>query len=77
MNRDAAVRLVNSWIERYRLYLKDGGGAAGVHATAKEALIEAIAKAFAEVRPVAAPVEPPALPKRGRGRPPTKVAVDG
>lgn len=68
MNRDTAVRLVNNWIERYRLYLKDGGGSAGVHHVAKEALINAIADVFAQVPP-ALPV--PALPEkpRGRGRP--------
>lgn len=58
MNRDAAVRLVNAWIEDYRIYLKDGGGSAGVHATAKEALISRISDAF-QARPT-----PPPLPTK-------------
>ena len=65
MNRDAAVRLVNGWIDRYRLYLKDGGGAAGVHHVAKEALINDIA---AVLESVPIPVEPPKL----RGTPAKK-----
>lgn len=60
MTREAAARLVNGWVDDYRMWLKDGGGAAGVHPKAKEALIEKIAAAFAQVV-----VPPPPPPLRG------------
>jgi hypothetical protein len=48
--KERAVQLVNHWIHEYRMWLKDGGGAAGVQAQPKEALIELIAEAFRQCR---------------------------
>lgn len=52
MELDRAVALVNGWIKEYHGYLKDGGGAQGVHAKAKAALIEKIRVALCESKPV-------------------------
>jgi len=44
-----AVRVVATFIEKYRMYLTDGSNH-GLHARAKEGLIAGIVDAFAEVR---------------------------
>lgn len=56
---ERAIRLVSGWIDDYRIYLKDGGGSAGVHAAAKEGLINAVTQAFKDItlaQPPAGPV---------------------
>ena len=64
MSKDAAVALVNGWIKDFQIYLKDGGGAAGVHAKAKEALIERISLALASSPASKEPVKPKKKPTK-------------
>ena len=67
---ERASRTVNGWVDQYRIYLKDGGGAKGVHPQAKEALIAAVAEAIVAAIQAAPPsAVTPALPTKKKAAP--------
>ena len=48
---DIATELVDGWIRSHHLWLKDGGGAAGMHKVPRQALIDRIDAALRSLEP--------------------------
>lgn len=63
MTTQKATDLVDGWIREFHLWLKDGGGAAGIHHVPRKALIERIAAVLDESQPEAQP-KPKSKPKK-------------